>query len=132
MKPNKIDLPVSSGLPVLTMWFICFLISVLALQMCTLNPVHINLGEVFIVVVVVWSVLFGWLASETMFLCIVLTALELSRKTRQASKPEIYVSVSAFASKVLGLTLCTKTTCFKSCFNTNNVSLVCLSSLLWA
>lgn len=85
MKPNMIDLPVSSGLPVLTMWFICFLISVLALQMCTLNPVHINLGEVFIVVVV-WGVLFGWLASETMFLCIVLTALELSRKTRQASK----------------------------------------------
>lgn len=92
MKPNMIDLPVSSGLPVLTMWFICFLISVLALQMCTLSPVHINLGEVFIVVVV-WGVLFGWLASETMFLCIVLTALELSRKTRQASKPELYLCV---------------------------------------
>lgn len=114
------------------MLVICLLTSVLALQTCALNPVRINLSGVLIVVVV-WDVLFVWLVSETMFLCIALTALELSLKTRQASKSELYlyVSASAFASKVLGLTLCTKTTCFKSCFytTTKHTSLVCLSSL---
>lgn len=89
MKPNMIDLPVSS---VLKMLFICLLTSVLALQMFTLNQVHINLGGVFIVVVV-WGVLFVGLVSETMFLYIALTGLELSLKTKQASKSEIYLCV---------------------------------------
>lgn len=74
------------------MLLICQLTSVLALQMCTLNPIRINLGGVFIVIVV-WGVLFVCLVSERMFLCIALTALERSLKTRQASKSEIYLCV---------------------------------------